>query len=136
MKTHASHRQPKILLVEDHPFQLIGLHMQLNLLGFFRVSTALDKAEALALIDRGLSFDLLLCDQHLPDGYGLDLIDSAHQLGAIRYAMLISGIDESPLRQHLLHNAHERDLPLLACLSKPLPVERFQQALAPIWDSL
>lgn len=126
---------PSILLVEDHPFQLIGLEMQLNRLGFFRLVPALDRAEALMMIQEGRRFDLLLCDQHLPDGRGIDLIETAYSLGGISHAILISGIDYPPTLQQLLWAAQQSGLPLLACLSKPLPPQLFLHALEPLWRS-
>jgi CheY-like chemotaxis protein len=129
-------RTLRILLVEDHPFQLIGLEMQLNRLGLYQLTPALDSAEVLILIEEGRRFDLLLCDQHLPDGYGIDLIERAHALGGIRFAMLISGIDDTPLRQQLLQDAQARGIPLLAYLEKPLSAALFQQALEPVWHDI
>ena len=103
-------RELNILLVEDHPFQLIGLEMQINRLGFFRLAPALDCAEAMSLIQEGRTFDLLVCDQHLPDGLGINLIEKAYALGGIRHAVLLSGIEE-PDTQMLLQTARERGLP-------------------------
>jgi CheY-like chemotaxis protein len=135
MNTNEQGREMSILLVEDHPFQLIGMEMQLNRKGFFRLTPAMDRAEAIALINEGRRFDLLLCDQHLPDGLGTHLIEEAYALGGIRYAILISGIDEAHLRQSTLETAHERGLPILANLSKPLSMEAFLEALPPIWEN-
>jgi len=133
---HLEERALSILLVEDHPFQLIGLEMQLNRLGLYQLTPALDSAEALMLIKEGRRFDLLLCDQHLPDGYGIDLIDMAHALDGIRFAMLISGIDDTPLRQQLLQDAQARGLPLLAYLEKPLSATLVQQARESVWHDI
>lgn len=123
----------RILLVEDHPFQLIGLEILLNRLGFFKLTPALDSAEALKIIESGRYFDLLLCDQHLPSGRGIDLIESAYRMGGIGHAMLISGIDDQAIFEQLLCAAQQQDLPLLACLSKPLCPTLFLDTLKPIW---
>lgn len=123
---------PRILLVEDHPFQLIGLEMLLNHLGLFRLTPALDCTEALETIKNGNRYDLLLCDQHLPDGRGIDLIEKAYKLGGISHGIIISGIEDHPALQQLLWAAQQHHLPLLACLSKPLPPKLFLQALAPL----
>ena len=131
MSEYIKGRELNILLVEDHPFQLIGLEMQINRLGFFRLAPALDCAEAMSLIQEGRTFDLLVCDQHLPDGLGINLIEKAYALDGIRHAVLLSGIEEPPTLQMLLQTARERGLPLLACLSKPLPVQAFLNALPP-----
>ena len=123
---------PSILLVEDHSFQLIGLEMQLNRLGLFRLTPALDGTEALQILQSGRSFDLLLCDQHLPDMLGTKLIMEAQQLGCVRYSMLISGIDHPDTLEQL--PAVQQIKPhLLACFSKPLASDRFMSALSPLW---
>lgn len=119
-----------ILLVEDHPFQLISLEMQLNRIGFFMLAPALCCAEAMSLIEGGRVFDLLLCDQHLPDGLGIHLIEKAYELGGIGHAVLLSGIDAPAKLDVLLLTAHESGLPLLACLSKPLCMQGFVNSLS------
>lgn len=124
---------PSILLVEDHPFQLIGLEMQLNRMGFFRLSAAIDGAEALEMIKEGRRFDLLLCDQYLPDNRGIDLIEEAYRLGGIHYAVLLSGIDDQSALQELLLASQARGLPLLDCMSKPLSSQDFLKAVEPLW---
>lgn len=133
MSEHILSGGPSILLVEDHPFQLIGMEMLLNSLGFFRLTPALDCAEALATIKSGSRYDLLLCDQHLPDGRGIELIEKAYELGGISHAMIISGIEDPNTLQQLHWAAKVQDIPLLACLSKPLPPKLFLQALPPLW---
>ncbi|WP_081232238.1 response regulator [Pseudomonas chlororaphis] len=124
---------PSLLLVEDHPFQLIALAMQLNRLGFFCIRMALDSAEALAIAQEGRKFDVLVCDQHLPDGLGIELIDTMYRQGIIDHAILISGVDNPSLLDNLQKVARRRGLPLLACFSKPLPSTDLLQALSPLW---
>lgn len=122
----------RILVVEDHPFQLIGLEMQLNQFGFFKLTPVLEMAEAQRLIEAGNRYDLLLCDQHLTDGYGMQLIEQAHALRAIDYAILLSGIDGQSALLNMQAAAKARGLPLLACLNKPLNREAFLAALEPM----
>ncbi len=74
MSTHSL----RILLVEDHPFQLIATQVLLNNHGYFLLTPALTAAEALAAMQRSEHpYGLVLCDQCLPDMSGLDLIDEA-----------------------------------------------------------
>jgi CheY-like chemotaxis protein len=110
----------RILLVEDHPFQLIATQILLNNQGYFLLTPVLTATEALAAMTRTPKpYDLLLCDQGLPDFQGIDLIERAHKRGFVRRAILLSGLDNSQL--HALEQmALERGLPLLGCLSKPL----------------
>ncbi|GFM84223.1 response regulator [Pseudomonas cichorii] len=110
----------RILLVEDHPFQLIATQILLNNQGYFLLTPALTALEAMAAMERSTEpYDLLLCDQCLPEHMGFDLIDEAYKKGFIRQAIVLSGLDPSHL-QELEQQAIERGIPLLGCLSKPL----------------
>ncbi|MFJ4143224.1 response regulator [Pseudomonas sp. NPDC089734] len=110
----------RILLVEDHPFQLIATQILLNNQGYFLLTPALNALEAMTAMERSLEpYDLLLCDQCLPDLMGFELIERACLKGFIRQAILLSGLDPLQL-QELEAQALQRGLPLLGCLSKPL----------------
>jgi CheY-like chemotaxis protein len=110
----------RILLVEDHPFQLIATQILLNSQGYFLLTPALTATEALQAMERTLEpYDLLLCDQCLPDGEGFEVIEQAFKVGMARSAVVLSGLDASRL-QAIEQLAAQRDLPLLGCLSKPL----------------
>jgi CheY-like chemotaxis protein len=110
----------RILLVEDHPFQLIATQILLNNHGFYRLTPAMTASEAMMALERSATpYDLLLCDQGLPDLSGLDLIEAASRRGLIVQAVVFSGLAQSRL-DDLQLRAAERGLPLLGCLSKPL----------------
>lgn len=110
----------RILLVEDHPFQLIATQILLNNQGYFLLTPVLNAAEALEAMTRTPEpYDLLLCDQCLPDVQGFDLIELAYKRGYVRRAILLSGLGTAQL-QALEQTALQRGLPLLGCLSKPL----------------
>jgi CheY-like chemotaxis protein len=117
----------RILLVEDHPFQLIALQILLNNHELYRVTPALNASEALAALERSDEpYDLMLCDQRLPGMDGMDLIELASQRGLIRNAVLLSGLEPAQLAE-LQNTALARRLPLLGCLTKPLnTLELFQ----------
>lgn len=110
----------RILLVEDHPFQLIATQILLNNQGYFLLTPALTAAEAFAALERSPEpYDLLLCDQCLPDIAGLEVIDHAWRKGLAHKAILLSGL--APDQLHTLEqSARQRGLPLLGCLNKPL----------------
>src|SRR5690606_33607084 len=110
----------RILLVEDHPFQLIATQILLNNQGYFLLTPVLTATEALeAMMRTPKPYDLLLCDRGLPDFQGLLLIERAHERGFFRRAIVLSGLGNSQL--HALEQmAVERGLLLLGCLSKPL----------------
>ncbi|MDH0747078.1 response regulator [Pseudomonas sp. GD03842] len=110
----------RILLVEDHPFQLIALQILLNNHGLYRVTPALNAEEALVALERSAKpYDVLLCDQRLPDMSGTELIDIATQRKLVSHAVLLSGLENAELKD-LTRAAVERGVPLLGCLSKPL----------------
>ena len=118
-----------ILIVEDHPFQLIATQMQLNRLGFFRLTPALDANEAREeCARRNGPFDLLLCDINLPDTDGIELLGELAEAGHIRQAVFLSCRDDDEL-QALQKTLRDRGLPVLACLSKPLDQWALMQAL-------
>jgi CheY-like chemotaxis protein len=119
----------RILLVEDHPFQLIATQILLNNQGYFLLTPALTAAEALqALARTKVPYDLLLCDQCLPDGEGFDVIEQAFKSGAARAAIVLSGLDNNQL-EAIEQLAGQRNLPLLGCLSKPLQGPQLHQLL-------
>lgn len=110
----------RILLVEDHPFQLIATQALLNHQGYFLLTPVLNAAEAFAALERSpAAYDLLLCDQGLPDLPGLELLDQSWRKGLVREAIIFSGLADANLRK-LEQRARQRGLPLLGCLSKPL----------------
>jgi CheY-like chemotaxis protein len=110
----------RILLVEDHPFQLIALQILLNNHGLYLLTPALNASEAIVALERSAEpYDLLLCDQRLPGMDGIDLIEFASQRGLIRDAVLLSGLAPSRLLD-LQSRAQDKGLPLLGCLNKPL----------------
>lgn len=86
------------------------------------LTPALTATEAMQAIERAAEpFDLLICDQRLPDGAGLDIIERAFQQGMARYAIVLSGLDNAQLRA-IEQLAVQRGLPLLGCLGKPCTV--------------
>lgn len=110
----------RILLVEDHPFQLIATQILLNNHGFYRLTPVMNAREALLALERSLTpYDLLLCDQRLPDRNGLELIEEASRRGLISQAVVFSGLAQSRL-DDIERRAAARGLPLLGCLTKPL----------------
>lgn len=120
----------RILLVEDHPFQLIATQILLNNQGYYLLTPALTAAEAMMAMENARDpFDVLLCDQCLPDLPGLELIELAHRHRLIRRAVVLSGLNQELLDQ-LTDTARERQLPLLGCLSKPLHVQTLTALLA------
>jgi len=125
----------RILLVEDHPFQLIALQILLNNHGLYLLTPALTAMEAMTALERSPQpYDLLLCDQRLPDMSGMELIQTASQRGLIQQAVLLSGLESTQLSA-LECAAREKGLPLLGCLNKPLNTLELRRLLAlPVQD--
>ncbi|WP_256679678.1 hypothetical protein [Pseudomonas sp. PB120] len=73
-------------------------------------------------------FDILLCDQCLPDLCGLDLVKLASHRGMIRQAILLSSLTSTEL-EDLKRMANEHGLPLLGYLIKPLQQSEFRHLL-------
>ncbi|KTC44999.1 response regulator [Pseudomonas fluorescens ABAC62] len=110
----------RILLVEDHPFQLLAAQYLLKSFGFEHLSPAENAEHAIRLMKQAEApFDIILCDQCLPDLPGLELIEIAHRLGVVRFAILLSGLPEAELST-LQDQALKRGLPILGYLPKPL----------------
>lgn len=110
----------RILLVEDHPFQLIATQCLLNSYGFHQLTSAYNAESALRLMQQAkMPFEILLCDQCLPDLQGLELIDLANSQGFIQRAIILSSLTPHELDK-LKNQASERGLLLLGYLTKPI----------------
>ena len=119
----------RILLVEDHPFQLRATQYLLESYGFTQVTTTDSAKGALQQMFRAVQpFDILLCDQCLPDLPGLDLVQFASHRGMIRQAILLSSLSCTELDE-IAKTANERGLPLLGYLIKPLKQSEFRNLL-------
>ncbi|MGY3173490.1 CheY-like chemotaxis protein [Pseudomonas sp. TE12234] len=119
----------RILLVEDHPFQLRATQCLLESYGFTQLTTT-DCAEgALQQMHTAVQpFDILLCDQCLPDLCGLDLVRFASHRGLIKQAILLSSLTPAEL-DRLEQTATTHGLPLLGYLIKPLKQSEFIKLL-------
>ena len=119
----------RILLVEDHPFQLMATQCLLESYGFTQLTTT-DSAEGALqqMLTSVQPFDILLCDQCLPDLCGLDLVKFASHRGMIKQAILLSSLTSAEL-DRLENTANINGLPLLGYLSKPLKQSEFRKLL-------
>ncbi len=119
----------RILLVEDHPFQRLATQYLLESFGFTQVITTDCAQGALQeMLGTEQPFDLLLCDQCLPDMCGIDLVKLGSRLGMIKKAILLSSL--TPAELHGIENkANSHQLPLLGCLTKPLKQSDFIKLL-------
>ncbi|MFB3304924.1 response regulator [Pseudomonas sp. AMR01] len=120
----------RILLVEDHPFQLLATECLLKSFGFDQLTLAENAEQAICSMSRAQApFDLMLCDQCLPDLPGLELVEIASRRHFIIGAILLSGLPDSEL-SNLMAQAMTRGLPLLGYLSKPLNKDELARLIA------
>jgi len=114
----------RILLVEDHADTASVLARFLRMSGH-RVDVAPDVATALQLA-AGHGFDLLISDLGLPDGSGLDLLQTLRSRAFTFPALAMTGYgQETDIKQC-------RDAGFADHLTKPIDLERFQRAIAAI----
>ncbi len=92
-------REPAVLLVEDDSSVQRAMYRLLSLEGY-RVTSVASLSEALQHIEKGNRVDLLICDYHLSDESGLQVIAALRDLlGASLPALLISGDTSSVIKQ-------------------------------------
>ena len=126
--------QPRILLLDDDPFQLVMQSFRLNAAGFRYVTTLDTAAAALrALGDDPKAFDIIICDLNMP---GMDGIEFLQSLGAGLYAgqvVLLSGEGTRIMHtvQALLGKAR---LSILGAVEKPAAGDALS-ALLRRWES-
>ncbi|RMT89621.1 hypothetical protein ALP39_02564 [Pseudomonas marginalis pv. marginalis] len=122
----------RILLVEDHPFQLLATQCLLKSFGFEHLTPAENAEQAIRLMTQAEApFDIILCDQCLPDLPGLELIEIASRRGFIKAAILLSGLPVTELST-LQTLALKRGLPLLGYLPKPLNKDELASLTLPL----
>lgn len=122
----------RILLVEDHPFQLLATQCLLRSFGFARLTPAENAEQAICVMAQAeVPFDIILCDQCLPDLPGLELIEIASRRRFTTTAILLSGLPVAELAS-LISQAVDRGLPLLGYLSKPLNKDELAHLLCPL----
>lgn len=97
----------RLLVVEDHPWVSRAICAKLAAPGT-RVVRAENLEEARARIRRDASYDAVICEQHLADGSGLEL------LGWLRWHLRIPTPFLLIARDDLFVSTHERELELPA----------------------
>lgn len=90
----------RVLVVDDDTQVAAVLDRILQREGY-RCTVAHDSTSAREWLGRA-PYDLLFCDVHLPDGSGLDLVESSVKDYEPMAALMVSGIDEVALAQHAL----------------------------------
>ena len=116
-----SHRQLRLIVVEDHADTAEGLKKFLNAVGY-QVFVATDISSALTMA-KAVRFDLLLSDLILPDGNGWDLVKALNTQDQSIPAIAFSGHNSPDDIQRSAQAGFREHLP------KPLDPERLCAAI-------
>lgn len=108
----------KILILEDHPFQLMALHQMLNANGVYDVLAAESVGSAKEMLARHGPVDVAICDLYLDGDDGLALIRHLAQ-DALASALIILSDAEPVLLERVGELARQLGLRLLGCVPKP-----------------
>ncbi|QBF25469.1 EAL domain-containing protein [Pseudomonas tructae] len=108
----------KVLILEDHPFQLMALHQMLNANGVFDVLTAESVEGARQTLSRRGRVDIAICDLHLDGQDGLELIRHLADSGLASALIILSGAERAVL-DGVGDLARQLGLRVLGCMQKP-----------------
>lgn len=123
-----SMRSLKVLILEDHPFQLMALHQMLNANGVFNVLTA-DSVEVArqSLASKG-PVDIAICDLYLEHGDSLGLIREMAEHSQAQVLVLLSDAEPDVL-EGVASMARHAGLNVLGCIPKPASATSIGQML-------
>ena len=108
----------KVLILEDHPFELMALHQILNANQVFHVLTAASVAAACASLHAGGPVDIAICDLQMDGADGLALIGHLIETRQARALIVLSGAD-SRVQDSVARLARQQGIEVLGCLHKP-----------------
>ncbi|WP_122554668.1 EAL domain-containing response regulator [Pseudomonas viridiflava] len=108
----------KVLVLEDHPFQLMALHQMLNANQIFDVRTAESVEAARESLNSRGPVDIAICDLQMEGPDGLELI---RYLAAenMANALIILSSTATSILEGVARLAVAQGLEVLGCLSKP-----------------
>jgi signal transduction histidine kinase/CheY-like chemotaxis protein len=112
----------KILIVDD---DRILAQTIARMLGHHDVTVVTSGSAALTQLERGASFDVLLCDLMMPELTGIDLyerLERSHRELARRVIFITGGAFTAQARDFLQRTSN-------VCLEKPLNFEQLEQAI-------
>lgn len=111
-------RSLKVLILEDHPFQLMALHQMLNANGVFDVLTAESVDGARQTLSRRGRVDIAICDLHMDGQDGLELIRHLADSGLAAALIILSSAERGVL-DSVADLARQLGLRVLGSLQKP-----------------
>ncbi|MHA6196988.1 EAL domain-containing response regulator [Pseudomonas wadenswilerensis] len=108
----------KVLILEDHPFQLMALHQMLNAAGVFDVLAAESVSCARQMLERRGPVDIAICDLYMdgPDGLAMIRHLADKRLAG---ALIVLSDAEPALLDTIAELTPQLGLHLLGCLQKP-----------------
>ncbi|MFK8331621.1 EAL domain-containing protein [Pseudomonas sp. BJa5] len=107
-----------VLVLEDHPFQLMALHQMLNANGVFDVLTAESVEAACQTLSRRGRVDIAICDLQMDGTDGLALIRHLADNDLAAALIILSGAEPCVI-DSVGELARQLGLNVLGCLQKP-----------------
>ena len=118
----------RVLVIDDQPQVRTAVCDVLRDLGVSDITEAGSGRSALSLVNApGVRFDLILCDLHMPERDGIEVIRSFAALG-VDAAMVIMSVEQDRVIEIAGTLASQQGLRLLGTIRKPVTPEN----LAPI----
>ncbi|MET3050909.1 EAL domain-containing response regulator [Pseudomonas alkylphenolica] len=108
----------KVLILEDHPFQLMALHQMLNANGVFDVLTAESVESACQTLSRRGRVDIAICDLQMDGADGLALIRHLAESGLAAAVVILSAAEPCVI-ESVGALARQLGLNVLGCVPKP-----------------
>lgn len=122
-------RALKVLILEDHSFQLMALHQMLNCQEVFDVLTAENvEAAQRSLGNRG-SIDIAICDLHMAGDDGFEMIRYLGRHHAAQAIIILSSAEQAVI-DHAVCLAEQQGLWVLGGVQKPLTPNALRALLA------
>ncbi|OLS61320.1 EAL domain-containing response regulator [Pseudomonas putida] len=124
----------KVLILEDHPFQLMALHQMLNANGVFDVLTAESVPVAMQMLERRGPVDVAICDLYMdgPDGLAMIRHLAQHRLAS---GLIVLSDAEPALLETIAELTPQLGLRLLGCVQKPASGALLHRLLSDYQDS-
>lgn len=119
---------PRVLVLEDHPFQRAVAVSALNRLGYTDVLQASDGQEAIDLIIDAGKVDIALCDLDMAGMDGLAFIRLANEMALIRSVIICSSLP-SELLITVDRMVGQQGLNLLGIIEKPMSAQLLEPLL-------
>lgn len=108
----------KVLILEDHPFQLMALHQMLNANQIFHVLAADSVAQACQSLRVSGPVDIAICDLQMDGADGLELIRHLAETRQAQ-ALIVLSCAATDVLDSVARLARDQGIEVLGCLQKP-----------------